>query len=649
MIVKNVAKRSDGGSDFGRLAKYITEGMSDDVLSKLASELPGFGQLTHYVAKEVDGAGGEKCVAVSMNRLQSVSTAAAEFYSKAMRNPSVENPVLHLILSWPEQERPSHDEVFSAGRDVLEALNLRDHQWIMAIHNDTDNLHCHIEVSRIHPDTYKSQHLPWLHKSLHKVAREIEIKRGWSHDNGLFVVKEMPDGRKFVVPNNAYRETDGIRHEPFVARLNRMVAWSDETSLVDLCRDVVAPGVIKALDKSPTWDAVHAVLADHGFKISKSGSGRFRLDAMRDDGEIIRLPIGKALRGIKFSDVEAAIGPFSQSTLAFRPTPSNSADMGRAGASRVDGGASAGRPSKRDPVKREARRLERAADRTALVERYRSERDEVLAVRAEAWKQVNEVRARKSERLAALRAQSAAKRAAVRGSGAVTAQRKALYAAIAFDALVEQARISEAARKEVEKIQKARPALESWRQWVERNAVGGDQAAVSALRGLVYQEKREGNRAARTPGETDGVGNNVSSWDEEEDAIRASGRLRKHEADALIREAAELRWAVTNNGNVEYRRPSGETVFVDKGNKITFDRKIVTDRDLELTLLHAKEKWGGEIAIKGGDTIFTQRMVQAAERAGVAVRNSDLVKKPEPLTKRSSEQTAQKPRGRRSQ
>ena len=96
-----------------------------------------------------------------MHRIRSVATAAAQFRSVAMRNPSVDNPVVHLIVSWPEHERPSYDAIFEAGRDVLRALNLHEHQSLMAIHNDTDNLHCHIEVSRVHPDTYRSQHLPW--------------------------------------------------------------------------------------------------------------------------------------------------------------------------------------------------------------------------------------------------------------------------------------------------------------------------------------------------------------------------------------------------------------------------------------------------------------------------------------------------------
>ncbi|MDR6379660.1 relaxase/mobilization nuclease domain-containing protein [Paraburkholderia caribensis] len=206
MIVKQVPNRHDGKSDFGELARYITGGIDADEHARAVRERPGFGPLTEYVAQAHGQAGQDKCVAVSLHRIRSVATAPAQFHSVAMRNPNVENPVVHLIMSWPEHERPSYDAIFAAGRDVLKALNLHEHQSLMAIHNDTDNLHCHIEVSRVHPDTYKSQHMPWMHRTLHRAAREIEIKNGWFHDDGLFVVQTLPDGQKVVVPNTSWRE-----------------------------------------------------------------------------------------------------------------------------------------------------------------------------------------------------------------------------------------------------------------------------------------------------------------------------------------------------------------------------------------------------------------------------------------------------------
>ena len=52
------------------------------------------------------------------------------------------------------------------------------------MHGNTDNRHCHVAVSRIHPITFKSRNIEWAHKTLHYAARQSEIKHGWTVDNG---------------------------------------------------------------------------------------------------------------------------------------------------------------------------------------------------------------------------------------------------------------------------------------------------------------------------------------------------------------------------------------------------------------------------------------------------------------------------------
>nr|WP_241265415.1 TraI/MobA(P) family conjugative relaxase [Burkholderia cenocepacia] len=602
--------------------------MTDEQLSSLATSLPGFGQLTQYVAQDTDGAGKEKCVAVCLNRLQSVGTAPAEFYNKAMRNPSVDNPVLHLLASWPEHERPTHEQIFDACRDVLKALNLHEHQWLMAIHNDTDNLHCHIEVNRVHPDTYKSQHLPWMHKTLHRAAREAEIKNGWSHDNGLFIVRQLPDGQKFIVPNDRFRETNALKHEPYVEKLARMEAWSDEKSLIDFCKNVVSKDVIAAVTSGKAWREVHGALEKHGMRVHKAGANSYRLEAMTEAGDVVRLPISKALRSVKFAEFETLLGSFTPSSLPLRPAALAN-EHGRHGGTEPRLGPT----TKRDPLKRELRRLERAAERTALIDRYKAEKAAVVAKRADAEKQLKAIAAEKRSRLASLKDRAANRRREILRSDASPTERQALYSVIAFDRMSESAAIGTEFDERRKAVISQRPELLSWRSWLEREAQAGDAAALSALRGLVYQERRETRTVEAKEGAEEGSDHDqakvmASLLEHElvEDAIRSAqaNRIRQRQADALMREIGGLTWRVTNNGNVEYRRASGATAFVDKGNKLTFDRKVVTDQDIDLALFHAREKWGRGIVLTGGDTVFTQRMVRAAVHAGLTVKNPEL-------------------------
>lgn len=629
MIAKIVPSRSDKRSSFGHLAKYITSGMPDEDLVKLALEQPGFGQLTAYMAQRHDTVGNEKCIGVLLHELASVGTAAIEFESVARQNHRVGNPVVHLVVSWPEHERPTNEQVFEAGKDVLSALGLTEHQYIMAIHGDTENLHCHIEVNRVHPRTFISNDLAWSHRTLARASREAEIKNGWTHDNGLFVVREMPDGRKFVVPNDDYSETNAIKHEPFIDRAGRMEAWSDERSLIDHCKDVVAKELISTIAADEDWSAVHAVLEKHGMRVEKVGNEAFRLEAMTADGKVVKLPVSKALRAVKLGNVESVIGPFKASGKPLQPpvvvpsnvTPTKGLPLGKAAS------------PKRDPLKRETRRLERAAERTALIERFKGEQRANKTTRAESDAALRAITTEKRAQVSALKQALARQKRDVTRTTLDPSQRTALYSLLAFERAREIARINAEAEQKRAVIIAARAPSMSWRAWLEREAKAGDQAALSALRGIVYQERRDAKKSGVLPGADEAVEDDpekvlsdLLAREREEDAIRSAqpNRIRAHQSEALMREIAGLRWKVTNNGNVEYRRETGGAVFVDKGNKLTFDRKLVTDADLALALIHAREKWAGGIVLTAGDTVFTQRMVKAAVAAGITVKNPEL-------------------------
>lgn len=631
MIVKQVPNRHDGKPDFGELARYITGGIDADEHARAVRERPGFGPLTEYVAQAQGLTGQDKCVAVSLHRIRSVATAAAQFHSVAMRNPNVENPVVHLIVSWPEHERPSYDAIFAAGRDVLKALNLHVHQSLMAIHNDTDNLHCHIEVSRVHPDTYKSQHLPWMHRTLHRAAREIEIRNGWFHDDGLFVVRTLPDGRKAVVPNTSYRDAPDIDRPLRGEKAQRMAAWSDKPSLVEYCQEMIRDEMARLLDSAAGWDAVHRLLGEHGMRVHKTGARAFRLEAINDAGGTIRLPISQALRGIRLGEAERVIGPF---------TPDRTALTAVVKPSMSDGRQEGSTPPKRDPFRREARRLERVAERSALIERYRAAQEAAKAARSTTEQQLAEVAVWCKAKIDAQRVQTAASKKALLGDELDPYERKCRSKALTIEAGLDRWLINAEAQARREAILVSRPAPLAWRTWLEAEAQAGDPAALKALRGLVYDAGRKSRKQARADSyanlsavtslrgenDADAVLAGLLAHEKDEASIRLaqSGRIRAEQADALLQRIRGLTWRVTNNGNVEYRRATGESVFVDKGSRLTFDRKTVTDQDLALTMLHAREKWGRSIVLTGGDAIFVERMVKAAVNAGITVRNREL-------------------------
>ncbi len=150
MIVKVAPNRRDGKSSFEDLESYITEGIEQ---SGDRAERTSWDRLTQYITKQsvLDELGDdvEKTIAVEIGNVTSLKTAASEMFAVANRNKKVKNPVYHYILSWKEHERPDVQDVMAAARHTLKTLGLLEHQYIIAIHANTDNIHAHIEVNRV--------------------------------------------------------------------------------------------------------------------------------------------------------------------------------------------------------------------------------------------------------------------------------------------------------------------------------------------------------------------------------------------------------------------------------------------------------------------------------------------------------------------
>lgn len=596
MIVKVPRAPKNGGS-FGKLEAYITSGIEQ---AGRATDKGNWDLLTQYVTSEsvlnALGEDVEKTIGVEIGNVASLDTAAEEMELVASRNKRVKNAKLHYILSWPEREVPSTEEIFEAARSTLAALGIADHQYIIAIHGNTDNVHAHIAVNRVHPTTYRAARLEWLHKTLHKAAREIEIEHGWSHDNGLFKVVEI-NGAKFVVPNSEYVDPDLANVKGGAAEFE---TWHGEQSLETWCRGEPAKALkaVLAADGTSSWDAVHHCLAKFGLELKDSGGGGMRvqtvaqIDSMDHGDAPISVSASKAFRFLKRPELESRLGPFSAMPQG-APAPEKT--------------------YKRDPTKRLERKLERRALRDALHERFKAEQ-KLDRVRHEVAKR--ELRATFGEddsaRRSAIQTQYLAQRAAIKADTTLTSQQKQqaymlakLTAAQAKDQLERQITEERTARKALI------PPLPTWRVWVEQKALEGDEAAISALRGMVYQEKRDLKAGDATPHPSE----------VEEDAITSAYPTL---TDPLIRKVRNLVWKVHRNGTVAYNFKSGESGFIDAGEKLVFGREQVSDEALALTLQYAKDKWGTELRFNGGDAVFKARVARLANEFGIVLIGAEF-------------------------
>jgi hypothetical protein len=266
---------------------------------------------------------------------------------------------------------------------------------------------------------------------------------------------------------------------------------------------------------------------------------------------------------------------------------------------------------RRDPHKRLESRLARRALRDALHARFKLEEKTAREQQAIARQELIPYQAEERERYAALREHHAQTRAAIREDRSLTpALRQALYMGVKMTMIGVRAQLVEQIHQERSERRELLPPIPTWREWVEQQAQRGDEAAISALRGMVYQDGRDQKKKAAR-----------DAIDAETNAIMPA---QPQDSDPLAKRFGDLVWQVAKNGRVTYRFASGKDAFHDDGERVSFGRQDVSDEALALSLRYSAEKWQGGIRISGGDFAFKTRVVRMAVEQGIAIRNVEL-------------------------
>jgi hypothetical protein len=176
MIAKRIARKK-GTSDYARLARYVVAGLG-------GADPASWGRLGSYVLDEAHG--GEKVAWSHVTNCWSSDPgwAVKEIEATQARNTrSTADKSYHLVLSFPEGERPSREQLEDIEDRVCEALGFGEHQRISAVHQDTDHWHVHVAINKVHPRTFRNVE-PWYdHYRLQEVCAELEIRHGLVRTN----------------------------------------------------------------------------------------------------------------------------------------------------------------------------------------------------------------------------------------------------------------------------------------------------------------------------------------------------------------------------------------------------------------------------------------------------------------------------------
>ncbi|KMM24101.1 hypothetical protein L540_08220 [Bordetella pseudohinzii] len=470
----------------------------------------------------------------------------------------VRDPIYHVVLSWPAHEQPTDEQAFACARHAIAAVGMADHQYLSAIHRDTDNTHVHIAVNRVHPETYRAVYPKQDFFVLDRAMRELELEYGWSHDPGPYAVVERNG-----VPVIERARPDASTQEKMPSAAADLERFTGETSFFTFVRGEPRVDVIAFLKKpAPTWDALHAVLAKHGLAIRPKGQGFAIYDAQNEETPPIKA--SDMHESLSRTRLERRLGPWAG------PAPH---PVGHGAAPPAEDPYDRRRELKRDPAQREARRQERADARRQLRADYQGYRARFVTRRVSG-----------EESRALYRAITDAARARRREVASTVGdprQRKAFYSVIAFETLTARENLKAQLAKRRAQLRadpNNRPL--TYREWVEAQAAGGSAAAISQLRGWAYADTRrqaEGRR--QQPGFADPTADHEPTY-----------------RDGL----QEWQLAVHRDGRISYRDRLGREGFIDHGQTILLDTAAAGDPEVILAaLLLAQEKYQGRFILTG--------------------------------------------------
>ena len=220
MIAKHVPMRSVGKSDFAGLVRYITDAQSKDH------------RLGHVQVTNCDA--------------YSVRDTITEVLATQYANTRAESDkTYHLIVSFRAGEQPSADTLKAIEERICAGLGYGEHQRISAVHHDTDNLHIHIAINKIHP-TRHTMHEPYYpHRALAELCTALERDYNLERDN------HIPNQR-----GAAARAADMERH----AGVESLVGWIKRECLEEI-------------RGATSWAELHQVMRDNGLELRARGNG----------------------------------------------------------------------------------------------------------------------------------------------------------------------------------------------------------------------------------------------------------------------------------------------------------------------------------------------------------------------------------------
>ena len=418
MIAKHIPVKTQSASRFARLVDYITD-------SQRKTERVGVVRISNCACENTDDAVIEILATQRMN----------------MRATS--DKTYHLIISFQPGDIVSEENLAEIEERLCDGLGFKDHQRISVVHHDTDNMHIHVAINKIHPERFTIHNPYFDYAKIAGLCEQLESEFNLAHDN------HQRTNRHIDIESKAGVES--------------LLGWMRRECLDDI-------------KNTNTWQGLHQILQNHGLEIKERGNGLVFVS-----GNGVAVKASSIDRSLSKPNLIKRLG-------AFEPT----VDSLKTEHSQTHAGTqdkSQNTKTLRSKAKHyQPRPLQSSVDTSRLYERYQQQQSKAALLRKEQLFKLREQRDLLIERA---KQDAKDKRSIIKHVQVGPLGKKALYATVS---LQFKTTLDEIKRDYREAYTQLKPGSRrmAWLDWLTVEARNGNAEALLALRARNKKNGRNG-------------------------------------------------------------------------------------------------------------------------------------------------------------
>ena len=473
-----------------------------------------FRELVAYITYTKDKAVRIGEVKITNCHQDNAADAVLEVLATQLQNQrACSDKTYHLLISFPAGDSLSTEALRSIEDEVCDALGFGEHQRVSAVHTDTDNLHVHVAINKIHPQTL-TIHNPYCdYKALGTVCERLERFHGLIHTN-----------HQTIAPGARNRALD----VEYSAGMESLLGWIQRECL-------------KELRQAQNWGELHERLSQNGLALQERGNGLVVSD---QEGRMVKA--SSVARDLSKAQLEKRFGRFEATDAQLQAS--------RAQKGRIHKVEKADRAYQPRPVSRDS-------GTDALYQRYLSEQ----AHRRSARTQIRqELRTQKHSLVSQAKDRARIKRGLIKQLDCDRFMKRMLYQQ-AGSALREDIGSIRAQQRAVHEEKFSHARVLSWFDWLAERAAMGDAQALAALR---KRQRAALSRANALLGAQEEIGQGRAPQGKKNSASHAGIRIDGARIDSVTKRGT----LIYTHGHAH-----GKSAIRDNGNRLEVSEGIKQD------------------------------------------------------------------------